>query len=135
LPAGEAVNETILASVLLAPAIPPDPCRNPGSGGLPALSGIVRDGATGFPIVNAQETLTPVDPAEKAPGPSAFSAFGLFAWPTLDPGSYTLTITAPGYRAPGPAGIPVTKAPGPIGFADGGSVAFGTSLDIQLARG
>jgi hypothetical protein len=29
----------------------------------------------------------------------------------------------------------VTKNPGPGGFADGGSVAFGTNLDIQLARG
>jgi hypothetical protein len=117
LPANEAVNETILASVLIAPAFPPDPCTNPGPIGLPALSGVVQDGTTGLPIVSARETLTPLDPAEKNPGPSGFSALGAFAWPTLDSGGYTLTLTTRGYKQPGPNGIPITKQPGPIGFA------------------
>ncbi len=133
LPAGEAVNETIVASVLLAPAFPPDPCRNPGPTGLPALSGVVRDARTGLPVFGAQETLTAADPAEKNPGPPGFAAFGLFAWPTLDPEGYTLNLAAPRYANPGP--VQVTINPGPTQFGDGSSVGFGTALDIQLARG
>jgi hypothetical protein len=132
LPAGEAVNETILASVLIAPAFPPDPCRNPGPQGVPALSGQIRDGATGLPIFNTQETLTSADPAEKNPGPPGFGAFGLFAWPTLDPGSYTLTLATPRYVSPGP--IQVTINPGPTQFSDGSAISFGTNLDIQLGQ-
>ena len=132
LPAGEAVNETILASVLIAPAFPPAPCRNPGPQGIPALSGQIRDAASGLPIFNAQETLTPADPAEKDPGPPGLAAFGLFAWPTLDPGSYTLNLATPRYTNPGP--IQVTKKPGPQGFGDGSSIAFGTNLDLQLTH-
>lgn len=129
LPANEAVNETIVASVLVAPAIPP--CRDPGPINVPALSGSVRDGTAGFPISNAPETLTPTT-GEANPGPINFGFLGLFAWPTLAPGGYSLDVAAPRYRDPGP--IQVTKDPGPMQFGDGSSVAFGTSLDIQLAR-
>jgi hypothetical protein len=132
LPANEAVNETILASILIAPALPPDPCRDPGPIQVPSVSGVVRNGATGLPIANARETLTPTT-GEINPGPSQFNFLGLFAWPTLEPGSYTLNIAAPRYVNPGP--IQVTKDPGPVNFGDGSSVSLGTSFDIQLARG
>lgn len=132
LPAGEAVNQTILSSVLIAPAFPPDPCKDPGPTQLPAISGQIRDGASGLPIFNTRETLTPTDPAEKAPGPPGFSALGLFDWPNLDPGSYTLNLAAPRYTNPGP--IQVTANPGPIQLGDGSSAAFGTYFDIQLGQ-
>jgi hypothetical protein len=131
LPAGEAVNETILASILIAPASPPSPCRDPGPANLPAFTDTVRDATSGFPIANTQETLTPTS-GETNPGPVQFGGFGLFAWPSLDPGSYTLSLTTPRYRDPGP--IQVTKDPGPVNLPDGGSIALSTNLDIQLAH-
>ena len=55
---------------------------------MPALVGLLRDVTTGLPITDGQETLTPTT-GEKDPGPTAFNASGIFAWPTLDPGGYT----------------------------------------------
>ena len=93
------------------------------------MSGIVRNANTGLPVFAAQETLTPTS-GERNPGPSGFSAFGLFVWNALDPGSYQLGVASGRYLTPGP--FPVTKNLGPTGFSDGSSVSFGSSLDIQL---
>jgi len=130
LPAGEAVNETLLASVLLAPSTPGANCTiNPGPVNLPALTGQVRNANTGLPILGATETLTPTT-GEKSPGPPGFGLFGLFAWGSLDPGGYQLNIAARRYVDPGP--IQVTRDPGPVNYPDGAGVAFGENLDIQL---
>jgi Carboxypeptidase regulatory-like domain len=60
LPPGEAVSESIVAAVMLAPATPGVACgANPGPQQLPAVSGVVRSAVTGLPILRAQETLQP----------------------------------------------------------------------------
>ena len=125
------VSESIVASVLLAPATPGAACSgNPGPINLPALSGVVRSAVTGLPILRASESLVPTS-GEVNPGPISFGALGLFAWDTLADGSYVLDVAAPRYRDPGP--VQVTKDPGPMQFPDGGSVAFGKTFDILLA--
>ena len=139
LPAGGAVTESIVASVLLAPSSPGAACSgDPGPISLRAVSGVVRSSVTGLPILRASELLTPTS-GEANPGPQQFGLLGLFAWGALAAGDYSLTVAAPGYvpigdpgsRDPGP--IQVTKDPGPMQFSDGGSVAFGKTLDILLA--
>jgi Carboxypeptidase regulatory-like domain len=139
LPAGEAVSESIVASVLLAPATPGAACSvNPGPINLPAFSGVVRSAMTGLPILRASESLIPTS-GEANPGPSQFGLLGLFAWGTIAAGNYSLTVAAPGYVPIGnPAGVnpgpaQVTKDPGPSQFSDGGSVAFNKTFDILLA--
>jgi hypothetical protein len=136
--AGEGVSETVFAAVSLAPAAPGAVCgRNPGPVGVPSLSGVVRNALTGLAIPNAVESLTPTT-GEKDPGPSQFSFLGRFSWPTLDPGGYALGVAAPGFIGfgdpasvnPGPA--QVTINPGPVNYPDGGSLAFGTAVDILL---
>jgi len=136
--AGGAAAESVDASILLAPTVcrPPNPNFHPPNPNLPALSGIVRSAATGLPIVDATETLTPAS-GEINPGP--ISLLGAFAWPTLDAGTYALAVAAPGYLpagdpASGSPALQITVSPGPIGFADGGSVSFGDLLDILLTR-
>ena len=125
------MNETILASVLVAPRVATTPCRDLGPAIVPAFSGVVRDDASGLPILGAQETLT-ASSGEADPGPFQFGGFGGFAWPSLAPGSYTLNLAAPGYRDPGP--VQVTINPGPAQFGNGSSVAFGTYFDLQLGQ-
>lgn len=136
--AGEAVNETEVVSALLAPAAScPTPLKPPNPN-LPDLAGLVRNAATGLPITTAQETLTP-DTGGKPPSPN-FSSFGAFAWWSLDPGGYALSVSAPGYLGigiPDAAGtsvspIPVTEQPGPLSFPDGGSVVLGKTLEVWL---
>ena len=139
LAAGEAANETELASVLLAPASGcPTPLRPPNPN-LPDIAGIVRNAATGLPVLRAQETLTPTS-GERPPNPN-FGFLGAFAWSGLDPGGYALSVTAPGFLgisapdasgAPGTGPIPVTKQPGPPGFPDGSSVVFGKTFEVWL---
>lgn len=136
--AGEAANETELVSAVLAPtASCPTPLKPPNPN-LPDLAGLVRNAATGLPITTAQETLTPTT-GGKPPNPNV-SFFGAFAWWSLDPGGYTLSVSAPGYLGigiPDAAGtsaspIPVTKQPVPPSFPDGGSVVLGKTFEVWL---
>lgn len=139
---GEAVNKTIVASVLLAPSNPGADCsRDPGPINAPALTGLVRNGRTGLPILRGNVTLRPTS-GERDPGPMQFGFLGVFGWRSLEPGSYALSVSAPGFRGfGGPAGtgpaspaIPVTVNPGPMQFPDGASLSVGKTLDIRLAR-
>ncbi len=132
------VSESIVASVLLAPATPGARCTvNPGPTQVPALIIVVRSARTGLPVLRAQATLTPAS-GERDPGPQQFGLLGTSVWSTLGDGSYGVTVASPGYVPVGdpasgdPGPIQLTKDPGPMQFPDGGSVAFGKTLDVLL---
>ena len=127
LPAGAAVSTHLAADVRL---VPPDPCTPPGPPVLPALSGAIRDAGSGRLIPGATLTLTPTA-GQQPPGPPERLG-GLFTFPSLAAGPYTLTVSAPGYRAI--TGIPYICPPGPPVLPSGASLSFTTALDIQLVR-
>ena len=130
LPAGEAVNETVVVSVALAPHTKGGHCTvNPGPQNLPALSVLVRNARTGLPLVRVAGTLRPTS-RERDPGPANFAGLGVLEWASLAPGQYDLAVGAPGYWVPGPLGV--TRDPGPTSFPDGGSVACEVALDVLL---
>jgi hypothetical protein len=133
---------TALAA-LLAATVGPAAAADPGPLQVPALTGFVTNACTGFPIMSGLSVgvtrAVPVGvdpgPLQQPPGPINF---GLFTYPTLDPGPINLTVSAPGYvalgasAAGGSPGVTITRDPGPILFPDGASFASGLLLDIRL---
>src|SRR5260370_27179899 len=60
-----------------------------------SLSGIVQD-AQGGVIVHAKVTLT--EPSKNETFETTTSAEGTFSFPVLQPGTYTLSVEAPGFK-------------------------------------
>lgn len=135
---------TAAISILLAATVAPAAAVNPGPTLVPALTGVVTDACTGLPILRGLTVgVAQIDPASGQPGPSQKppgpSIFGLFTYPTLDPGPISLTVSAQGYLALGadPAtgaspGVTIERPPGPNNLPAGQSFASGILLDIRL---
>jgi hypothetical protein len=107
----------------------------------PKIAGIVRDACTGLPIVGATVSVTPVDPAERAPGPTGTGLLGGFSISGLDPGAYSFAVSAPGYSSIG-AGVPgvagdqvmVDVDPAAVDPPVGGAVNETIVASVSLAR-
>ena len=129
-----------LASLaLLGAAVAPAAAKDPGPPQLPAISGLVVDACTGLPITGGLE-VTVVGADGAGIHPPSPNRLGLFSFPTLDPGTYQLMVSAPGYGPLGtvdPAtgaspGVPVLKDPGPSQLPAAESFSEGLVLAIGL---
>ena len=129
----------LVSLVLLGAAAAPVAATQPGPIQLPAISGLVVDACTGLPITGGLD-VTVVNDAGAVIHPPSPNRLGLFSFRTLDPGTYQLMVSAPGYAALGtgdPAtgaspGVRVTVDPGPQQLPAGQSFSEGLVLAIGL---
>ena len=120
LPAGQGFAVGLLLDVRLVPTRLPTSCRPPGPPTFPALAGRVTDSTTGAGVPGLSVGVAMIDPTTGAPGSlekPPTPNFGFFSYRTLDPGSYQLTIDAPGYTSlgvvGGAPGVTLMKPPTP----------------------
>lgn len=136
-----------VAALLAATVAPVAASVNPGPSSVPALSGLVTNACTGLPVPGVTVGVSLIDSASGQPGPVQHPPSpnlpALFSYPTLDPGTYQLTVSAPGYvplgggtpgTVGGSQGVTLIVNPGPPGLPAGQSFASGLVLDIGLIR-
>jgi hypothetical protein len=142
-----AVAALVAATVVPVAAVA---AGEPGPIQVPALSGLVTNACTGFPILRgvtvSVSLVDPAAPVGQPPGPPIMPSakgFGAFTYATLVPGAtYLLNVSAPGYTPLGadpaaPAGtsapgVTLMMPPGPPILPAGQSFATGLLLDIRL---
>lgn len=131
-------------TALLAATVAPVAAQLPGPPFVPALSGLVTDSCTGLPIASglsvAVAFIAPVGSPPGLPFKPPTRNFGFFSYRTLDPGTYQLTIDAPGYTSlgadptspvGGSPGVTIMKPPTP-NLPAGQAIAIGLLLDVRL---
>lgn len=131
-------------AALLAATVAPVAAQPPGPPNIPALTGLVTNACTGFPVTNgltvAVALIDPAAPVGSPPGPPVKPPnpnFGFFSYPTLVPGaSYQLTVSAPGFGPLGVVGgsprVTIVQPPGPPALPAGQAFASGLLLDVRL---
>jgi hypothetical protein len=122
----------VLVSATIVAGSPAD-AKPPGPPQLPAIAGSVRDACTGAKVAGLEVTVT------QPPGPPVVPSkvgLGRFTYATLDAGTYTLQVTAPGYAPlghPASPGVTVEQPPDPPNVPSPQAVAAGTKTKLVLA--
>jgi hypothetical protein len=110
----------------------PAGAKDPGPGQLPALSVKVQNSCTGAKVKHLSVSVAL--PGEAPVSPTAAKTGG-FVFQSLSPGTYLLSVSAPGYEAlandSGP-GVDVTINPGPPQVPAGTTITQGLTGVIQL---
>lgn len=148
---GARIAAVVGVMALLAATVAPVSAQPPGPPQIPALSGLVTDACTRLPITRGVSVgvalIDPAAPVGIPPGPPIrppTPIFGLFAYRTLEPGTYQLTIDAPGYTSLGadPAspvggspGVTIIQPPGPPNLPAGQIVNQSLVVGVQIPPG